>query len=439
MKGRTRLFCLMIILMIMIMALINIKQGGSAFAAEPYVPPDAVECESAPPADAKVYQFFPETCHYVADDFLRYWHEHGLNQGDPGFSDEESLALFGYPKTKAFVAGDGRYLQVFERAVFGYHPENQVPYVVQLRLLGAELIGTLNQDFVNAPVSGSCGMHFPETNKCMSDDFARFWYENGGLPVFGFPLTNATNLGPDWTQVFERQTFQLHPEHAGTPYYIQLALIGQQWLDGQLAGPTGPACEGTFGGSHNPETEWPINHNGPKIVNVWSPVLGEGLFKLLLGASENPTFVNVGGDITLYPAGCEKIAQEEFIKNPNPPTDLGKLAEKGLVKGAKPPRPACNVVAETSKADPSSDWRPDYQGRVAIVELWNTKTPTGKVLYFILKNDQPAVLKGGGYIWFYPGECFDQANEQFEGQKNSGNRIPTTIEKVIEQGHAYWP
>src|SRR5690349_19882809 len=58
---------------------------------------------------------------------------------------------------------------------------------------------------------------FPETNQCISGRFRQFWEQNGGLPVFGYPLTPARDeQNPDdgqtyLTQWFERNRFELHP------------------------------------------------------------------------------------------------------------------------------------------------------------------------------------------------------------------------------------
>lgn len=76
--------------------------------------------------------------------FAGYWRSHGLEFGDPGMSERESLALFGYPITAAQMETsptDGRdYLtQWFERARFEYHPENAPPHDILLGLLGSEL------------------------------------------------------------------------------------------------------------------------------------------------------------------------------------------------------------------------------------------------------------------------------------------------------------
>jgi hypothetical protein len=86
--------------------------------------------------------YFEQTQHLVCDQFLAYWRSHGLNlDGRQGFTEAESLALFGLPLTEASVETDSQgrsYLtQWYERARFELHPEVG-PDAVLLGLLGRE-------------------------------------------------------------------------------------------------------------------------------------------------------------------------------------------------------------------------------------------------------------------------------------------------------------
>jgi hypothetical protein len=86
--------------------------------------------------------YFAQTQHLLCDQFLAYWRSHGLNiDGKNGFTEAESLALFGLPLTEAGVEIDSQgksYLtQWFERARFELHPEVG-PNTVLLGLLGRE-------------------------------------------------------------------------------------------------------------------------------------------------------------------------------------------------------------------------------------------------------------------------------------------------------------
>src|SRR4051794_6499192 len=73
---------------------------------------------------------------------------------------------------------------------------------------------------------------FPETNHTVSGKFLAYWKANGGLPTFGYPITDPQNeVDPETgktflTQWFERNRFELHPENAGTRYEVLLGLLG---------------------------------------------------------------------------------------------------------------------------------------------------------------------------------------------------------------------
>lgn len=90
-------------------------------------------------------RFMAATERNVCGPFLAYWQAHGVELGDPGVSERESLALFGYPLTapryETNSSGDRVLTQWFERARFEWHPANPPAYQVLLGRLGAELSG----------------------------------------------------------------------------------------------------------------------------------------------------------------------------------------------------------------------------------------------------------------------------------------------------------
>ena len=71
--------------------------------------------------------YFPETSHFVGGGFWSYWTANG------------GLFVFGYPLTEE-LQENGRTVQYFERVVFEFHDENQEPYRVLLRRLGADAL-----------------------------------------------------------------------------------------------------------------------------------------------------------------------------------------------------------------------------------------------------------------------------------------------------------
>jgi hypothetical protein len=70
---------------------------------------------------------------------------------------------------------------------------------------------------------------FPETGQCISGRIRAFWEQNGGLPVFGFPIAPQQDEmieGKSVTaQPFERNRLELHPENQ-PPYDVLLGRLG---------------------------------------------------------------------------------------------------------------------------------------------------------------------------------------------------------------------
>jgi len=86
-------------------------------------------------------RFFAQTGHNICGALLAGWQSRGLDLGDRGISDRESLALLGIPLTEAAVetnaAGDQVLTQWFERARLEIHEAETQTFLLQ-GLLGAE-------------------------------------------------------------------------------------------------------------------------------------------------------------------------------------------------------------------------------------------------------------------------------------------------------------
>jgi murein DD-endopeptidase MepM/ murein hydrolase activator NlpD len=178
-----------------------------------------------PPTTAdpdKVY--FPETGHYLSPTFRIYWQRYG------------GLAQFGLPLTEEFQEqnpADGKTytVQYFERNRFEYHPEFKGTfYEVLLGLLGRQ--STTGRAFPDAPAFTSTPQrfYFPETHHSLSNGFRAYWEKYGGLPIYGYPISEEFTEGGFTVQYFERARFEYHPENRGTPYEVQLGLLGTNAL-----------------------------------------------------------------------------------------------------------------------------------------------------------------------------------------------------------------
>jgi len=83
------------------------------------------------------------------------------------------------------------------------------------------------------PAAPASAQTFPETGYRLDGRFAQFWRQNGGLPVFGLPISDQRpELGSEGVfgvQWLERERFELHPENAA-PYDVLLGRLGDEAL-----------------------------------------------------------------------------------------------------------------------------------------------------------------------------------------------------------------
>jgi hypothetical protein len=106
------------------------------------------------------------------------------------------------------------------------------------RLAGLAFALILVLSLVVRPQSASAHqLCFPadKTPHCLNDPFSDYWENNGGLPVFGYPITTAANevnadTGQTYnTQWVERTRMEDHPENQ-PPYRMPLGLLGKERL-----------------------------------------------------------------------------------------------------------------------------------------------------------------------------------------------------------------
>ncbi len=172
---------------------------------------------------ARPARTFPETGFSVGGRFLAYWTANG------------GLPLYGYPLTgeirERLEDGNEYTVQYFERARFEYHPEHADPqYQVLLGQFGRRIHPA---DPAVAPLVGAT--YFPPTGHNLGGRFGEYWRAHGGLPQFGYPITEeiVETLGDGrryTVQYFERARFEYHPEHADPQYQVLLGQFGRQIL-----------------------------------------------------------------------------------------------------------------------------------------------------------------------------------------------------------------
>ncbi len=142
------------------------------------------------------------------------------------------LLIFGLPLSEPILLQNGLVVQYFERARLEYHPELRgTPYEVQYGLLAVEL-GYGRPPSVTAPPANAADRlwYYPATGHVIAAPFRNYWRGNGGLALFGLPISPVLEENGLQVQYYERARLEHHPENRGTRYEVLLGLLGEQAL-----------------------------------------------------------------------------------------------------------------------------------------------------------------------------------------------------------------
>lgn len=148
-----------------------------------------------------------------------------------GFYDANGgLSRFGYAISPPGL-NNGREYQWFERARLEYWPEFAgSSYEIQLGRIGAEFTTGIDFPAQLFVVSTPQQAYFRETGHAVGGGFLPFWQNNGGLRMFGYPISDElreTIGGVTYTvQYFERARLEWHADQQA-PNDIQLGLLGR--------------------------------------------------------------------------------------------------------------------------------------------------------------------------------------------------------------------
>ncbi len=210
-----------------------------------------------------------------------------------------------------------------------------------------------------------------KTPHCFADPFSDYWETNGGLPVFGYPITTAANevnadTGQTYnTQWVERTRMEDHPENAGTPYRVLLGLLGKERLRQLGRDPnaepreSGPkdGCLWFAQTGHNVcniqgnlgfKAYWETH--GLKIAGLDPYAQSLQLFGMPLTAPKTET--NANGDTVL----TQWFERARFEWHPGNPDQfkvlLGLLGKEVRAQGTPPPPTATPVVSPTPTPTP---------------------------------------------------------------------------------------
>ena len=111
--------------------------------------------------------------------------------------------------------------------------------------------------FASALLQGD-SQFFPATGYRVGGPFLQYWERNGGLAVFGYPITGEKGEDGLVVQYFERAIFEMHPENS-PPFNVLLRRLGATSTQGRQSEPpfllaqpiASPACTYYPGTGHN--------------------------------------------------------------------------------------------------------------------------------------------------------------------------------------------
>lgn len=223
-----------------------------------------------------------------------------------------------------------------------------------------------------------------ETGYCIGGRFGEYWEQNGGLAVFGYPITdehwetNTENGVTYWTQWFQRNRFELHTG-ISRPYDVQLGRLGaarlvQQGRDWNTFpkvssstlhyyGTTGHAIDPQFWSywsSHGLEFDGGAGKSEPESIALFGLPISE------LNSEQNLELCQ------LFPTQWFERARFEYHSENAQPYDveLGLLGNE--IKGLWhpricTPRYVLNILRDQAKAQGYE--RPTFEsGRLAIYD-----------------------------------------------------------------------
>jgi hypothetical protein len=166
--------------------------------------------------------FYSATGEFLCGPFKKYWEEYG------------GLAIFGYPITSEDPGGNGETVQFFERSRFEWHPGVwPEQHDVLLGHLGRELIQGRRaerpfQSAARSPQPGDDCVYFEATRHHLCDEFLEYWNEFGGLPIFGYPLSQPFVEDGHLVQYFERARLEYQPGVWPERFDVLQGLLGVQ-------------------------------------------------------------------------------------------------------------------------------------------------------------------------------------------------------------------
>lgn len=200
-------------------------------------------------------QYFPQTGHFVRDEFLAYFNAYGGER------------IFGYPITEDFYDryDAGCRTQYFQKARMDLVPGVFGPPRIRLAPL-SEYLGRREPPIIANDIPQSndpLRRYYPQTGHTLGYAFKTFFDFNGGLEVFGYPITELIVENGRIVQYFQKAKMEWHPERPNEER-VQLGNLGEIYFRSAGLNPTllsrvpSGAIQSPWGTPQPSATIWPL-------------------------------------------------------------------------------------------------------------------------------------------------------------------------------------
>jgi hypothetical protein len=240
----------------------------------------------------------------------------------------------------------------------------------------------------------------PGISDCIRGRFLEYWRDNGGLAVFGYPISpefrEQTPEGQFVVQYFERNVFEYHPENA-PPYDVLLGRLGdtrllqleRDWFAEPKSQPT-PGCSWWAQTSHSICGEFKAYWEGHGLNDPALDRTGRSLALFGLPLTEPAIETNAAGDTVL----TQWFERARFELHPGKGVLLGLLGNEtqaepqGPPHDLPPPPPATNNACAHIAPPFDAYIEPNcvVQGEDIFIAVFNFP-PNEEISYWITQQD----------------------------------------------------
>jgi uncharacterized protein YkwD len=259
---------------------------------------------------------------------------------------------------------------------------------------------------------------FPETGHRTCGRILTYWNENGGLPVFGYPIADRSGQQVEGatfqSQLFERNRLELHPENAA-PYDVLLGRLGadalgragRDWTKSPKGDPAAPHYFAETGHAIAPQFWGFWSGHGLEFDGQPGQSFRESLALFGLPLSEPAPEVSPTDGNTYLTQWFERARFEQHPENAGTPYEV-LLGLLGVELSAPATRPAPSPFA------------------AQVIDLVNQERA---------KADCPALTVNDALVHVAQAHTQDMADHDFFDHTGSDGRSP--FQRIRDAGYDY--